>query len=56
MSLVSPRFSVSAMQPALHLVRKCREFGDIPIETNGGLREPECVVGREGLEPAATLL
>jgi hypothetical protein len=26
------------------LARKCREFGGIPTETNGGLREPRCVV------------
>jgi hypothetical protein len=55
MSLVSLRFSVSAKQPALHLVRKCREFGDIPVETNGGLREPGCVVEGRGLELSTPL-
>src|SRR4029077_16209605 len=54
--LLSPKFSVSAKQPGLHLARKCREFGGIPVETNGGLREPRCVVGPAGLEPATTPL
>jgi hypothetical protein len=56
MSLLSPRFSVSAKQPALHLARKCREFRDIPVETNGGLREPRCVVERIRLEPETSFL
>src|SRR5262245_12356466 len=44
MGSLLPKFSVSAQQPALHLARKCREFADIPAETNGGLRKPRCVV------------
>src|SRR5262249_2676754 len=43
-ALLSPGFRVSAQPPALHLARKCREFRNIPAETNGGPRKPRCVV------------